>query len=463
MPAIFVPDGNRLNETFDGVFSCPLRMNSRWREIFRIVSAGSRGTGADFRWNCGLTIGTTCAIRAGMTMKLLPSAWRNWGATAAESSGPMSGDRKVADPNYVATLAITIGSSPADVWPWLVQLGYRRGGLYSYDWLDRLFGYLDRPSADRVLLEFQQLKVGDAIPVGRGAAFRVTDLKPNQRLVMSGMEAGFAWSWEIALCPFAGHRTRLISRNRARVPETIASKLFMLVLEPAAFLMTRKMLLGIKRRAEVPARIAVQAEDTRVPRSVRATPVEQTEPLPADEIIKEPLGSLTHAITIRGSRADVWPWLAQMGAGRAGWYSYDSVDNGGQRSSRQILWPLQRPAKGTVFPALPGATDGFILLDDKPAEWLVLGWPDRHGRQIVTWAFVLRHAGPNCTRLIVRARGSASYRFYGLPSSIGLPLVRFVHFVMQRKQLLGIANRVERSGATERSLVGTELEHANVG
>jgi len=398
-----------------------------------------------------------------MTLNVLPSVWRNWGATPAESSGPMSGDRKVPDANYATTLAITIGAPPDDVWPWLVQLGYRRGGLYSYDWLDRLFGYLDQPSAECILPQFQQLNVGDTIPVGRGAAFPVTDLKPNQRLVMSGMEAGFAWSWELALRPLAGRRTRLISRNRARMPETIGSELFMFVLAPAAFLMTRKMLLGIKRRAEVPAPVAVQAAGTGFPRSVRATHAEQTEPLPADEIIKEPLGSLTHAITIRGSRTDVWPWLAQMGAGRAGWYSYDRLDNGGQRSSRRILAALQRPAKGTVFPALPGTTEGFILLDAKPAAWLVLGWPDGHGRQIVTWVFVLRNAGPNCTRLIVRAKGSASYRFYGLPSSIGLPLVRFVHFVMQRKQLLGIANRVERPGIAERSFAGTELDHANAG
>lgn len=224
-------------------------------------------------------------------MKLLPSAWRNWGATAAEVSGPMSGDARVPNPNYAATLAVTIGAVPVDVWPWLVQLGYHRGGLYSYDWLDRLFGYLDRPSAEHILPEFQRLTVGDAIPVGRGAAFPVTDLKPNQRLVMSGMEGGFAWSWAIALSPVDGHRTRLISRNRARVLETTGSKLFMLLLEPAAFLMTRKMLLGIKRRAEAPPPVPIPGQGTWFPRSVRATHVEQTEPLPADQIFKEPLGS----------------------------------------------------------------------------------------------------------------------------------------------------------------------------
>src|SRR6476661_7211352 len=121
-----------------------------------------------------------------MAPKLLPSAWRNWGATAAELSGPMTGDSKVPSPNYAATLAVTINATPADVWPWLVQLGYRRGGLYSYDWLHRLFGYLDRPSADQILPEFQHLAVGDEIPIGRGGGFPVTAIEPGRELVMSG-------------------------------------------------------------------------------------------------------------------------------------------------------------------------------------------------------------------------------------------------------------------------------------
>src|SRR6185295_17709528 len=110
----------------------------------------------------------------------------NWGATAEEISGPMSGDAKVPKPNYAATLAVTIGAAPADVWPWLVQLGYQRGGLYSYDWLDRLFGYLDRPSAERILPEFQSLKAGDEIPVGRGPGFPVHIADPRRALVLGG-------------------------------------------------------------------------------------------------------------------------------------------------------------------------------------------------------------------------------------------------------------------------------------
>lgn len=91
-----------------------------------------------------------------------------WGATATDRTRVMAGDGAVVDPTYSATLAITVDARPEHIWPWLVQMGYQRGGLYSYDWLDRLFGYLDRPSADAILPQFQQLAVGDEIPIGRG-------------------------------------------------------------------------------------------------------------------------------------------------------------------------------------------------------------------------------------------------------------------------------------------------------
>ena len=95
-------------------------------------------------------------------------------------------------------------------------------------------------------------------------------------------------------------------------------------------------------------------------RSVRASHLERTKRLPGDEVIPERIGSLTHAITIRRSRQDVWPWLAQMGAdSRAGWYSYDVIDNGRRRSAERIVPELQSIAVGTLFPALPGATSSW--------------------------------------------------------------------------------------------------------
>src|SRR5262249_1265306 len=95
---------------------------------------------------------------------LIVELWcRRWGTTRAERRRWMSGDGVIPQANYEATLAVTIEAPPEFVWPWLVQMGYRRGGLYSYDWLDRWFGYLDGPSADRILPEFQHLEVGDMI------------------------------------------------------------------------------------------------------------------------------------------------------------------------------------------------------------------------------------------------------------------------------------------------------------
>jgi len=184
---------------------------------------------------------------------VLRARFRFWGATIEDIARVMIGDAQVPDPSYETTLAVTIDAPPSDIWPWLVQLGYRRGGLYSYDWLDRLFGFLDAPSAERVLPAYQRLDAGDVIPIGRGAGFPVIAVEPRRLLVLGGERDGFQWTWQLALYPVDEHRTRLVSRNRARPPKTLAASMFMAVLEPAAFIMTRKMLLGLKRRGEASA------------------------------------------------------------------------------------------------------------------------------------------------------------------------------------------------------------------
>ena len=151
--------------------------------------------------------------------------------------------------------------------------------------------------------------------------------------------------------------------------------------------------------------------------SVHATAREHLLTLPGDEMIRNAAGSLTHAITVHCSRRELWPWLIQMGADRAGWYSYDVLDNGGRHSAEQILQGLQSPSVGAVFPALPGRRDGFILLDSEPTHWLVLGWPGPDSGLIVTWSFMLIEIDDNTTRLIVRARARDDYRFHGLPKA----------------------------------------------
>lgn len=199
--------------------------------------------------------------------------------------------------------------------------------------------------------------------------------------------------------------------------------------------------------------VARMMEDGVVWRSVRADRAEHARPLPGDDRISHPLATLTHAITIQCGPRAVWPWLAQMGAGsRAGWYSYDFLDNGRHPSATRVIPELQSVAVGTVFPALPGITDGFEVLSVEPPASLVLGWPLAAGAPVVTWAFVLEPRPGPATRLIVRVRGGQGYRFHGLPGPVSKPLVRAVHFLMQRRQLLGIAQRAESTALSEPSL-----------
>jgi hypothetical protein len=173
-----------------------------------------------------------------------------WGASGADLSRVMRGDEVIAVPTYRATLAVAIAARPEQVWPWLVQMGYRRGGLYSYDWLDRLFGYLDGPSAEVLLPQHQSLRAGDEIPIGRGGGFPVQTVESCRALVLAGAGGDFAWVWQFGLYPIDASGTRLVSRNTVRTPPTVAAWCFMRVMEPAAFIMTRQMLRGIRRRAE---------------------------------------------------------------------------------------------------------------------------------------------------------------------------------------------------------------------
>jgi hypothetical protein len=180
-------------------------------------------------------------------------------------------------------------------------------------------------------------------------------------------------------------------------------------------------------------------------RSVSATPLERTRALPGDEWIPDAIASFTHAVTIERPREEIWPWLVQMGAGsRAGWYSYDFIDNRGQPSADRIEPALQAMGVGSLFPALPGVTEGFHVLAFQPFVYLLLGWkPAAAAAPLTTWAFVLDERPGWTTRLIVRARGGRGYPSHGLPRWLNTWLIRVGHFFMERKQLLTIASRVE--------------------
>jgi hypothetical protein len=168
-----------------------------------------------------------------------------WGASEIEVRSPVPGDDLLEEADGVSTRAISIAAPPGAVWPWLAQMGPSpRGGAYTYDWIENLLG-LNMHSTDRVLREFQNPSVGDAISFGSNV-MRLEIVDPPRAIVWRSLDGNWVWSFQLEATP-AG--TRLLSRNRFRVP-TLMGRIAMLPVEPGSLIMERKMLLGIRDRAE---------------------------------------------------------------------------------------------------------------------------------------------------------------------------------------------------------------------
>jgi len=198
----------------------------------------------------------------------------------------------------------------------------------------------------------------------------------------------------------------------------------------------------------------------------KASKQEQHLAMPADSLISDPIGNVTHAVTINAPVESVWPWLAQMGAGRAGWYSFDRIDNGGHLSAESILANCQQIGPGDVLPAIPGATDAFVVAQVETPHHLVLTVPDASGGIQVSWEFLLQPVDQGCTRLIVRGRISPRWpapteartassrgpilieRIYAVLERIPKPLMLAAagvgHYIMEARMLRGIKRRAER-------------------
>jgi hypothetical protein len=168
-----------------------------------------------------------------------------WGATEAEAAARLPGDELLEDADGVATRAIAISAPASAVWPWIAQIGPApRGGAYTYDWIENLLR-LDMHSTDRVLPEFQHPRVGDVIRYGANE-MRV-ELADEPHALAWRSEDG-NWVWSFVISEHEGG-TRLISRNRFRLA-SLAARAGMVPMEPASLVMERRMLRGIKQRAE---------------------------------------------------------------------------------------------------------------------------------------------------------------------------------------------------------------------
>ncbi|WP_208718784.1 hypothetical protein [Corallococcus sicarius] len=207
------------------------------------------------------------ALRAALVVaSLAPWGWRlarpwllNWGAGSEEITRALPGDGLVPNPVAVNTRAITIDARPEDVWPWLVQIGYRRAGWYSYDVLERAAGageFVEGHSADHIHPRLQALAVGDIIPMSRWTGMQVAELVPARALVLRSVmdDETPTWgvtTWAFVLEPLGEGRTRLLVRGRTGGdPRRWGERVFGQLIEFPHFVMERKMLLGVKARAE---------------------------------------------------------------------------------------------------------------------------------------------------------------------------------------------------------------------
>jgi hypothetical protein len=192
----------------------------------------------------GLALGLLVAVAViGLYLLALGPWQRHWGATDLEVGRVMPGDGLLRPDAPSTTRAITIDASPEDVFPWLRQLGYGRGGWYSYDWIDND----GAPSADRIDPALQRLAVGDRIEMMPGVGPVVREIVPNHHIV-SGSETD---SWCLLVEPTPDGQTRLISRWRQDWPKTIGTYVWIAVADPGAFVMEQKMLRRIRDLAEI--------------------------------------------------------------------------------------------------------------------------------------------------------------------------------------------------------------------
>ena len=183
---------------------------------------------------------------AALYRSLLRGPILTWGATRDEVRGRLPGDELLEEADGTATRAITIDAPPAAVWPWIAQMGPSpRGGAYTYDWIENLLG-LNMHSVNHVLPEFQHPQVGDGFGYGPNEmSFRVVE--PEHVLAAQSKDGN--WVWTFVIEETHDGKTRLISRNRFRLPK-VKDKIGMIPMEAASLLMERRMLYGIKQRAE---------------------------------------------------------------------------------------------------------------------------------------------------------------------------------------------------------------------
>lgn len=197
-----------------------------------------------------LSVLALCGILGSLYWWGIRPAQLHWGATPAEIARSMPEDQAVDAPAFDATRAITIRATPEQIWPWLVQMGFGRAGFYGYDLIENLGSGTGIRSARTLVPALQNPQPGDVLPISVAATLAFGSIERNRFLIWRSTHVPFdgVFIWE--LVPIDQSRTRLISRIRwtyVKDPQGIALGAFT---EFADHVAVRKILKGIRDRAE---------------------------------------------------------------------------------------------------------------------------------------------------------------------------------------------------------------------
>jgi hypothetical protein len=304
-------------------------------------------------------------VVAALPLFVTAPLWRHWhlhwGATPAEVAAAMPGDELVPVSHFTATRAVTINASPAAVWPWLLQVGYLRAGFYSYDLLDNL----GRPSAKTILPQWQHLHRGDvaapmANPPAPATSFVITQADPPEQLVWVKPDSTWCWT----LQPMPDGRTRLVTRLRQRYRVTGATAVTVILAEFGDFPMMRRMLLGIKQRAETATNGRTSPRHFRyAPRQQEAGDVSTGQARAAAagpdgiDLYWLPLGAGGHSVRWNGKLYEALAaWLGRRPS-QGLYHSALEVRHGGRRYVIEMapVWNEASPNRGVVCEGPVGA------------------------------------------------------------------------------------------------------------
>ena len=413
---------------------------------------------------------------------ILASLARRFGTPgSSEETRALPGDELLEDAGAQITHGITIAAPPEVIWPWLVQMGCHRAGFYSIDALDNAAVR----SAREIHPELQRLKVGDVLPATPSSedGFEVLSIDPNRALVLGGLYDADAkrqrkfdaprpehyWqvTWTFFLEPLDGGHTRLHVRARAAYPPS--GRFHTEWIRPVHELMQGAQLRHLAARIEgtlprddwrdlaagaAGASIMVAALLTPFLREERnhwgLDPALAEREYPGDDLVASPRWSWTHGIEIDASAQEVWPWVAQLGADRGGFYSYQALENAmgcNLRNAEAIHpeWMLRQGDTLRLHPKMPPLQIAAL----EPGRFLVAHGPaDESARAAgkpwanVSWLFFVEPLGEQRCRLVSRYRCATSNDL-ATRLSLGPTLVEPVGFAMDRRMLLGIKARAE--------------------